>query len=105
MHSVLFIDDYSRHGIVYFLRNKNQCIDAFKELLAWAETQTSDKMLILHSDRGGEYMSDALGALLAEKGIEHKLQQNGLVERWNRTILDKARVCYTARLSIISLLL
>jgi transposase InsO family protein len=42
-------------------------------------------------------MSDMLKNLLAEKGIEQHLmmpdlpQQNGLAERWNRTILDKAR--------------
>jgi transposase InsO family protein len=53
-------------------------------------------MLALHSDRGGEYLSRAVWTVLDQKGIEHKLtmpgmpQQNGLAERWNRTILDKA---------------
>ena len=92
-----FIDDYSRHGVVYFLRTKDQCADAFKKFLAWAELQTSDKLLALHSDRGGEYISRALQTLLKDRGIEHKLtmpgtpQQNGVAERWNRTIFDKVR--------------
>ena len=92
-----FIDDYSRFGVVYFLRTKDQCAPAFKKFLAWAETQTSQNLLALHSDRGGEYLSHAVRSLLDERGIEHKLtmpgtpQQNGLAERWNRTILDKMR--------------
>ena len=92
-----FIDDYSRHGVVYYLKTKDQCVLAFKKFLAWAENQTSKRLLALHSDRGGEYLSSAVKSILDEKGIEHKLtmphspQQNGVAERWNRTILDKAR--------------
>jgi transposase InsO family protein len=97
LYIATFIDDHSRFGVVYFLKSKDQCAAAFKKYLAWAETQTSKKLLCLHSDRGGEYLSQAVRSLLDEKGIEHKLtmpgspQQNGLAERWNRTILDKAR--------------
>jgi hypothetical protein len=29
-----FIDDYSRHGVVYFLKSKDQCAAAFKKFLA-----------------------------------------------------------------------
>ena len=92
-----FIDDYSRHGVVYFLKSKDQCAAAFKKFLAWAENQTSDRLLALHSDRGGEYLSGAIKSILDAKGIEHMLtmphtlEQNGLAERWNRTIFDKAR--------------
>jgi Integrase core domain/gag-polypeptide of LTR copia-type/GAG-pre-integrase domain len=97
LYIATFIDDYSRFGVVYFLKRKDQCAAAFQKYLAWAENQTSDRMLALHSDRGGEYISGALKSILDEKGIDHKLtmpgspQQNGLAERWNRTILDKAR--------------
>ena len=92
-----FIDDYSRHGVVYYLKTKDQCAAAFKKFLAWAENQTSERLLALHSDRGGEYLSNALRSVLDQKGIEHKLtmphspEQNGVAERRNRTLLDKAR--------------
>ena len=102
-----FIDDYSRHGVVYYLKTKDQCAAAFKKFLAWAENQTSDKLLALHSDRGGEYLSGAIRSILDQKGIEHKLtmphtpQQNGVAERWNRTLLDKARaMMHAAGLSL-----
>ena len=29
-----FIDNYSRHGVVYFLKSKDQCAAAFKTFLA-----------------------------------------------------------------------
>ena len=97
LYIATFIDDYSRYGMVYFLKSKDQCVAAFKKYLAWAETQTSKKLLALHSDRGGEYLSREVRSLLDERGIEHRLtmpgspQQNGIAERWNRTILDKMR--------------
>ena len=72
-----FVDDYSRNGVVYFLKSKDQCIDALRKFLAWAETQTGEKMRVLHSDRRGEYMSGAFKAILDEKGIEHKLTMPG----------------------------
>jgi Integrase core domain len=96
LYIATFIDDYSRHGVVYFLKSKDQCFATFKTFVAWAENQTSERVLALRLDRRGEYMSDDLKAFLAKKGIEHQLtmptspQQNCLAEQWNRTILDKA---------------
>ena len=107
LYIATFIDDYSRHGVVYFLKSKDQCVLAFKKFLAWAKNQTSNRLLALHSDRGGEYLSGAMRSILDEKGIEHKLtmphspQQNGVAERWNRTILDKAHaLLHSAGLSL-----
>ena len=92
---------------MYFLRTKDQCVGAFKRFLAWAENQTQDKMLTLHSDHGGEYLVRAVKAILDKKGIEHRLmmpgspQQNGLAKRWNRTIMEKARaMLHSAGLSL-----
>ena len=91
-----FIDDHSRHAMVYYLKSKDQFVIALRNFLAWAETQTSTKMRALHSDRGGEYISSKVKEILNERGIEHHLtmpgspQQNGKAERFNRTILDKA---------------
>jgi hypothetical protein len=96
LYIATFIDDYSRHGVVYFLNNKDQCTVMFKKFVAWAENQTLEKMQALHSDCGREYMSGELKSFLAKKGIEHcltmsgSLQQNGIAKRWNWMILNKA---------------
>jgi transposase InsO family protein len=95
-YTATFIDDYSRHAVVYYLRSKDQFVNALKQFLSWAETQTSEKMRALHSDRGGEYMAGYITDILVQRGIEHHLtmpnspQQNGKAERFNRIIMDKA---------------
>ena len=91
-----FIDDYSSHAVVYYLKTKDGFSKALTEYLAWGETQTSSKLKVLHSDRGGEYMNGTVEDLLKQRGIEHyttmphSSQQNGRAERFNRTIMDKA---------------
>ena len=106
LYIATFIDDYSRFAVVHFLRNKSQFVDALRQFLAWAETQTSHKLRALHSDRGGEYMADSVSKILNERGVERHLtmpgspQQNGKAERFNRTVMDKAMsMLHTAGLS------
>jgi transposase InsO family protein len=68
-----FIDDYSRHSVVYFLKSKDQCAATFKKFLAWVKNQSLEHIHALHSDHGGEYLLSAVRSILDEKGIEHKL--------------------------------
>ena len=95
-YTATFIDDYSRQAVVYYLKSKDQFEVALQKFLAWAETQTTDKLRALRSDRGREYIGHRVQAVLSEKGIEHQKtmpgspQQNGKAERFNRTIMDKA---------------
>jgi transposase InsO family protein len=90
-----FVDDHSCHTVVYFLKTKSQFAAALQKFLSWAETQTSEKLCALHSDRGGEYMAANVKDILSQRGIEHHLmmlgtpQQNGKAEQFNRTIMDK----------------
>jgi transposase InsO family protein len=107
LYIATFIDDYSRHGVVYFLKSKDQCAATLKKFVAWAENQTSEKLQALHLDCWGEYMLGKLQSFLAKKGIEHCLmmpglpQQNGIAERWNWTILEKAHTSlHSAGLSL-----
>src|ERR1700677_1755559 len=72
-----FIDDHSKHAILYFLKSKDQLFEALKMYLAWAETQPSHKMRTLHTDQGGEYMAGQVQALLKERGIEHQTTMPG----------------------------
>src|SRR5882762_1704295 len=101
-----FIDDFSSHSLVYFLKQKSQFAQAFKLFLAWGETQSGQKLKALHSDRGGEYIGKDTQDILKQKGIEHHLmmpgsaQQNGKAKQFNCTIMDKALAMqHTAGLS------
>ena len=106
LYMATFVDDYSHHAVVYCLQSKDQFVAALQKFLSWAETQTSEKLRALHSDRGGEYMAASVKDILNQRGIEHHLtmpgtpQQNGKAERFNHTIMDKAMsMLYTAGLS------
>jgi transposase InsO family protein len=51
----------------------------------------------LRTDRGGEYTSNYFQSYLKNQGIQHQLtapyspQQNGVAERFNRTIIEMAK--------------
>ena len=61
------------------------------------ELQTDRKIKILRSDNGGEYKSDLFPQLCRNEGIKRHFtvretpQQNGVTERFNRTLLEKIR--------------
>ena len=55
LYYVTFIDDKTQFTHLYFLRKKDETIDAYKKYEAWVEMQMSKKIKVLNSDRGGEY--------------------------------------------------
>jgi len=61
------------------------------------EKQTGKCIKILRSDQGGEYKSKAFNTYCKSNGIQqqftvpHTPQQNGVAERWNRTLVESAR--------------
>ena len=94
---ITFIDDYSRYGYVYLIHKKSETFGKFKEFMAEAEKQLGKSLKTLRSDRGGEYLDIEFKNHLLEHGILSQLtalgtpQQNGVVERRNRTLLDMVR--------------
>lgn len=97
-----FIDDYSRYLYIYMLEHKDQVPETFKEFKDMAERQTGEKIKVLRTDNGKEYIKnwnteERLKAILKDSGIIHQQtmrytpQQNGLAERMNRSIVEKAR--------------
>ena len=61
------------------------------------ENESGLKVKKLHTNRGGEFLSKEFDTYLHENGIKrqlttaHTLQQNGVVERRNRTVMEMAR--------------
>ncbi|KAI5329472.1 hypothetical protein L3X38_028869 [Prunus dulcis] len=92
-----FIDDCTRMCWVYFLRHKSEALCVFKKFKATVELQSGYKLKKLRSDRGGEYTSVEFERFCDNAGIERQLttpytpQQNGVVERKNRTIVEMAK--------------
>ena len=103
---VTFIDDYSRQVFVYFLSFKSEVFEAFKSFEAMVTRQTGRNIKVLRTDNGGEYVNNRMKRYLSSSGIIHQTtvpyspQQNGIAERANRTIVEKARcMLFEAKLS------
>ena len=94
---MLLIDDLTRMTWVYFLRYKSNAFSCFKKFKAMAELQSGFKIKCLRSDRGGEFKSSEFDQLCENEGIQRQLtlaytpQQNGVVERKNRTVIEMAK--------------
>lgn len=94
---VTFIDDYSRKVWVYYLKEKSEVFEKFKEWKAMVENQTGKKIKYLRSDNGGEYRDGGFLKYCKDAGITRHFtvkktpQQNGVAERMNRTIMERAR--------------
>lgn len=92
-----FIDDATRKVFVYFLEKKNQAFKAYCKFKFMAERQTSRKLKILRTDNGTEYVNKVFQASFEKDGVRHQRtcpyspEQNGVAERMNRTLVEKAR--------------
>ncbi|GJZ56678.1 zinc finger, CCHC-type containing protein [Tanacetum coccineum] len=74
-----------------------QAFSTFKEFRQQIEMETRMKLRMLRTDRGGEFTSNEFTKYCKENGIARQLtapyspQQNGVVERRNRTVLSTTR--------------
>ena len=83
-----FIDDYSRHTWVYFLKLKCKVFDMFLAYKALVEKQSSHQIIKLRSDNGGEYVNNKFTTFCIEQGIQQQHtvpytpQQTALEKKW-----------------------
>lgn len=94
---VTFIDDYSRFTVVKLMKAKSEVIEHFIAYRNWAENITNQRIKVLRSDNGDEYVSKEFDQLLSQSGISRQKsppytpEHNGVAERANRTIVECAR--------------
>lgn len=94
---VTFIDHFSHFCICYLLTRKNEVLEKFQEYVKSAEAKFNTKIERIRCDNGGEYSSQAFKDFCKKKGIKCQYtvarnpEQNGVAERFNRTIMEKAR--------------
>ena len=96
-YCLVIVDDYSRYTWVFFLHDKADTCDTFKKFVIRAENEFELKLKKVRSDNGSEFNNTKVEDFCDEKGIKHEFstkytpEQNGLVERKNRTLIDMAR--------------
>ncbi|GMG18092.1 unnamed protein product [Phytophthora fragariaefolia] len=92
-----FVDDFSRYVVAYFLKKKSEVASKLKEFMRFYEKQWGERLMCLRSDNGTEYVIKDVTRICTLNGIMHQRtvpyspQQNGVAERMNRTIMEKAR--------------
>ncbi|KAH9656139.1 hypothetical protein KPL70_022564 [Citrus sinensis] len=96
-YAFVIVDDYSRYTWVLFLANKDDALDAFKVLCKKLQNEKGHGIVCIRSDHGGEFENHAFESFCNNLGIDHQFssprtpQQNGVVERKNRSIQEMAR--------------
>jgi transposase InsO family protein len=99
---LVIVDDYSRFTWVFFLQKKSQTQETLKGFFRRAQNEFGLRIKKIRSDNGTEFKNSQIECFLEEEGIKHEFsspytpQQNGVVERKNRTLLDMARTMLEA---------
>ena len=96
-YGLVIVDDYSRFTWVFFLHDKCQVQENVKIFVRRAQKESGVPIKKVRSDNGTEFKNTLVEEFLDEEGIKHEFltpytpQQNGIVERKNRTLIDMAR--------------
>jgi transposase InsO family protein len=96
-YCLVILDDYSRFTWVFFLHEKSQTQETLKGFLRRAQNEFGLRIKKIRSDNATKFKNSQIESFLEEEGIKHEFsspytpQQNGVVERNNRTLLDMAR--------------
>jgi transposase InsO family protein len=96
-YCLIIVDDYSRFTWVFFLQEKYQTQETLKRFLRRPQNEFGLRIKKIRSDNGTEFKNSQIEGFLEQEGIKHEFsspctpQQNSVVERKNRTLLDMAK--------------
>ncbi|WVZ85245.1 hypothetical protein U9M48_032192, partial [Paspalum notatum var. saurae] len=96
-YGFVIVDDFLRYTWVYFLEDKTEVANVFSKFAKRAQNEFNTSIVKIRSDNGREFDNTNIEEYCDEVGIKHELsatctpQQNGAVERKNRTLITLAR--------------
>ncbi|GJY64419.1 putative ribonuclease H-like domain-containing protein, partial [Tanacetum coccineum] len=97
MYCLVVTDDYSRFTWVFFLATKDETSGILKSFITGIENLVDHKVKVIRCDNGTEFKNREMNQFCEMKGILRQFsiartpQQNGVVERRNRTLIEAAR--------------
>ena len=104
-YMITFTDAASRNGATYFMKTRDAALERYKHYEKLVETQLGKRIKTLHVDNAKEYTEGAFKAYLDSRGTicrttaPYSPAQNGIAERMNRTLVERARAMLFAHSS------
>jgi transposase InsO family protein len=96
-YGLIIVDEYSYFTWVFFLQDKSETQDVLKFFLRRVKNEFDAKVKKIRSDNGTEFKNTQVEDFIDEEGIKYEfltpytLQQNGVAERKNRSLIEIAR--------------
>ncbi|GJT90874.1 retrovirus-related pol polyprotein from transposon TNT 1-94 [Tanacetum coccineum] len=93
---LVIVDDYSRFTWVKYLRSKDEAPDFIIKFLKMIQVRLKVPVRRIRTNNGTEFVNQTLREYYEKVGISHETfvarspQQNGVVERRNRTLIEAA---------------
>ncbi|GJT43983.1 retrovirus-related pol polyprotein from transposon TNT 1-94, partial [Tanacetum coccineum] len=94
---LVIVDDYTRFSWVRFLRTKDETPEVIKKFIILTQRALNATVHFLRTDNGTEFVNKTLTEFCESVGITHNTsiprtpQQNSVVKRRNRTLMEAAR--------------
>nr|GEV86425.1 hypothetical protein [Tanacetum cinerariifolium] len=99
---LVIVDDYSRYTWTHFLRSKDETPEVLIDFLRLVQRGLHAQVRIVRTDKGTESLNKTLLVYFSSGGILHQTsvarthEQNGVVKRRNRTLVEAARTMLSA---------
>jgi transposase InsO family protein len=97
LYCLVIIDDYSRYTWTFLLEDNGKTFDMFKKFAPRAQNEFGSSMVKIRSDNGSKFRNTRVEEYCDGEDIKHEFsstytpQQNGVVERKNKTLITLAR--------------
>nr|GFB48549.1 retrovirus-related Pol polyprotein from transposon TNT 1-94 [Tanacetum cinerariifolium] len=98
---LVVVDDYSRYTWVFFLHSKDEASEVIISFIKKTQVNLQLHVQRFRTDNGTEFKNKSLAKFFDEVGISQQFsaartpQQNGVVERKNRTLVEATRTMLT----------
>ncbi|GKE91660.1 retrovirus-related pol polyprotein from transposon TNT 1-94, partial [Tanacetum coccineum] len=99
---LVIIDDYSIYTWTHFLRSKDETPTVLIDFLTLVQRGLHAQVRTVQTNKGTKFLNKTLHAYFEKEGIRHETssartpEQNGVVKRRNRTLVEAARTMLSA---------
>nr|GEW11330.1 putative reverse transcriptase domain-containing protein [Tanacetum cinerariifolium] len=108
-YSLVIVYEYSRYTYVFYLKKKNESAECIMSFIRKMENLNEVSVKELRSDNYLEFINHKLEEFCDEKGISQNfsssctIEQNGVAERRNKTLIEATRIMCLAWMSLLVL--